>query len=186
MKNTFFTSDLHFNHVNIAGPKVSSWPKGYRNFDTVAEMNECIIANWNNLVQPDDIVHIVGDVALGKAIDLKPILLRLNGHLHLYKGNHEKAAMQCADQFASIQDIMMLYVDKQPIWLSHYAHRTWPEQHALPPSWHLYGHSHGTLPDDSKSLSFDVGMDCHDFKPLSFDDVRRIMNKKDYAHTNKY
>ncbi|MFT5024909.1 MAG: calcineurin-like phosphoesterase family protein, partial [Candidatus Azotimanducaceae bacterium] len=38
-------------------------------------------------------------------------------------------------------------------------------------NWHLYGHSHGTLPDLEDQLCFDVGVDCHDFYPLAYEDV---------------
>ena len=32
-KNIWFTSDPHYMHRNIAGPKVSKWGGGYRDFD---------------------------------------------------------------------------------------------------------------------------------------------------------
>lgn len=47
-------------------------------------------------------------------------------------------------------------------------------------SWHLYGHSHGNLPDDPNSLSFDVGVDTNNFKPYSLKDVERIMAGKTF------
>jgi calcineurin-like phosphoesterase family protein len=54
--------------------------------------------------------------------------------------------------------------------------RVWNQSHrgAL----HLYGHSHGTLPDDANSKSFDVGVDCHDYHPISLDRVLAIMATK--------
>jgi hypothetical protein len=54
--------------------------------------------------------------------------------------------------------------------------RTWNKSHRG--SWHLYGHSHGTLPDDPHSMSFDVGVDCHNYRPLSFEQVKAVMSKK--------
>jgi calcineurin-like phosphoesterase family protein len=48
-------------------------------------------------------------------------------------------------------------------------------------SWMLYGHSHGTLPDDPHALSIDVGMDCHDFVPISYEEIKDIMSKKDWS-----
>ena len=49
--------------------------------------------------------------------------------------------------------------------------------------WQLFGHSHGNLPDDPKSLSIDVGVDCHGYHPISFEKVRSLMAKKD-VNTN--
>jgi hypothetical protein len=37
------------------------------------------------------------------------------------------------------------------------------------------------LPDDETSLSFDIGVDCHDFYPLSYQDVKNIMAKKKWT-----
>jgi calcineurin-like phosphoesterase family protein len=40
-------------------------------------------------------------------------------------------------------------------------------------SWHLFGHTHGKLKGIGKS--FDVGVDCTDFEPLSLDKVAEKM-----------
>lgn len=67
------------------------------------------------------------------------------------------------------------YGKKVRIWLSHYAHRVWPQSHYG--SFHLYGHSHGNLPDDERSLSFDVGIDVLN-APISYNDVVERMKSK--------
>jgi calcineurin-like phosphoesterase family protein len=41
----------------------------------------------------------------------------------------------------------------------------------------LYGHSHGELPEND-SLSFDVGVDCNNYAPVSLDEVNERMEKK--------
>ena len=48
-------------------------------------------------------------------------------------------------------------------------------------TWHLYGHSHGNLPDKEDRLAFDVGVDCHNFYPLSYDEVKAIMKTKNWT-----
>ena len=45
-------------------------------------------------------------------------------------------------------------------------------------AWHLYGHSHGNLPDTPTSLSMDVGVDTHDFRPWHFDEINLLMTEK--------
>lgn len=57
--------------------------------------------------------------------------------------------------------------------------RVWRGSHRG--NWHLYGHSHGTLPDLEDKLSFDVGVDAHDFHPLSYEEVKAIMAKKTWT-----
>lgn len=63
--------------------------------------------------------------------------------------------------------------------LLHYAMKVWNASHYG--TWHLYGHTHGELPDDETSLSFDVGVDCHNFYPISYDEVKEIMSTKKWT-----
>ena len=182
--NYFFTSDTHFDHKNITGPKVSEWLSGYRNFDDTNEMNEILIKNWNDKVKPGDIVCHQGDVSFGSAERCRVFLQRLNGTKFLCIGNHEKPALANRDMFADVRDVCEIKVGNQRIFLSHYAHRVWNKSHRG--VWHLYGHSHGSLPDDPKSNSFDCGVDCHNFAPLSFDEVAAIMAKKTYASVDHH
>jgi len=48
-------------------------------------------------------------------------------------------------------------------------------------AWQLYGHSHGNLADDPLSLSMDVGVDTHDFRPWHFEEVQAAMQAKAIA-----
>lgn len=41
-------------------------------------------------------------------------------------------------------------------------------------AWHLYGHSHGRLSPQGRSL--DVGVDCHNFRPISLDELTERMS----------
>jgi hypothetical protein len=52
--------------------------------------------------------------------------------------------------------------------LSHYAFRVWNHSHHN--SWNLYGHSHGLLPGNSQQL--DVGVDCWNYTPCSYEQVK--------------
>jgi calcineurin-like phosphoesterase family protein len=65
-------------------------------------------------------------------------------------------------------------INGQYIWCSHYAHRVWNLSHHG--SWHIYGHSHGSLPPIG--LSWDVGVDNNNYFPVSFDQLSEIMKKQ--------
>ncbi len=87
MNTVFFTSDLHFGHVNIceySGRPFAHGPDG------VEEMNEQIIENWNEDVGPDDLVYVLGDFAMGRIAETLPLGRRLNGHKVLVAGNHDR------------------------------------------------------------------------------------------------
>ena len=86
MSNIFITSDLHVGHIGVIkflnndGTKLRPW-------DTVEEMDEALIKNWNAVVRPKDKVYNLGDVVINrKAL---PTLARLNGEKILIKGNHD-------------------------------------------------------------------------------------------------
>lgn len=171
--NTWFTSDTHFGHANII--KYSSRP-----FKTAEEMDNTIIHNWNAVVQPGDTVYHLGDFAVGGG-GAVPYFKRLHGNILFCWGNHDKRLRELETGkmlYGPIEHVRHISVDGQRIFLSHYAHRVWDGSHRG--VWHLYGHSHGTLPDDPASLSFDVGLDCTSMMPLSLRQVAERMAKKSY------
>ena len=61
--------------------------------------------------------------------------------------------------------------------LAHYAQRTW--HGAFRGSWHLFGHSHGNLGPYLKSI--DVGVDVHNFLPVSFSERKQRMDRVEEA-----
>jgi calcineurin-like phosphoesterase family protein len=155
----WFTSDQHFSHYNII-------EHCGRPFNTVEAMNRAIIDNFNALVNPLDEIYHLGDFTM-KGIDHATRYLEaLNGtHYHII-GNHDRKNMQRAG-FKWSKDVHMLKYGELRVWLSHYSHRSWPKKHYG--SIHLYGHSHGLL--EFLPHSVDVGVDAHDFKPISIEDA---------------
>lgn len=160
----WFTADTHFTHTNIL--KYCNRP-----FESIEEHDEILIQNWNRVVKPKEMVYHLGDVGFSfKAKNpyrLITILQKLHGKIFLIRGNHDGQAMISADRFVSVKDVHTLKHQKQKLFLSHYSHRTWPGAYRGVP--HLYGHSHGNLPD--YGLSFDVGVDNWNYTPISFDQV---------------
>jgi calcineurin-like phosphoesterase family protein len=62
----------------------------HRPWNTVEEMNEGLINNWNKTVTTRDTVIILGDLIMGKKSENVPKYLpRLNGTLCLVTGNHD-------------------------------------------------------------------------------------------------
>lgn len=160
----FFTAYTHFNHANII--KYCSRP-----FSTVEEMNAVLTDNWNSVVRTKDTVYHLGDFGFG---DIEGILRKINGKIVLIEGSHDEAALKCKDQFKEVARVMEISYQKQQIVLCHYCMRVWPRSHYN--SWHLFGHSHGRLEPVGKS--WDVGVDNNGFKPLSFKQVKTIMDER--------
>ena len=182
VKKVWFTGDTHFGHKNVI--QYCSRP-----FNDVQHMNECMITNWNDCIGEDDIVFHLGDFAFVK--EPSKIIKQLNGKIYLIPGNHDKGILEESKSvFAppltlltkfrvmdSITEVDIQVEDeKMRFVLCHYAMRVWNKSHygAI----HLYGHSHGTLPDYPESRSMDVGVDCHNYTPISLDDVLLAMYRK--------
>lgn len=164
-QNVFFVSDEHFSHKNVI--KYCNRP-----FSSVEEMNETMINNHNFTVKDSDITFHLGDFTLinNSFMVYENIITRLNGDHIFLKGSH--------DYWLNNKNALTLIevmVDDYHLTLCHYCLRTWPRSHFN--TWHLYGHSHGSLPSIGKS--HDVGVDNNGFYPLSFSELYGIMNNKD-------
>ena len=155
-----------------------------RPFKTAEEMNEILIKNWNNTVSDKDSIYVVGDFSLMGSKRTEEVLKNLRGKKYLVRGNHDKSLNEnmALKYFEWIKDYYLLKVQDsgavQKIVLFHYALRTWDSAHYG--AWSLFGHSHGNLKDDSASLSLDVGVDCHSLRPISYEEIKEIMSKKNW------
>lgn len=178
MTNYFFTADTHFSHK-----KIIEYSK--RPFGDVWEMNQTLVGKWNAKVKPTDVVYHLGDFALGGLGEAWAVRKQLNGIIHLVLGNHDKVAYQMSGAWTSMNHYVELRLPGYPmIVMSHYAFRVWNKAHHG--SWQLYGHSHGSLPDDPCARSFDVGVDCWNYEPLSLDEVAAVMAKKQYKSVDHH
>lgn len=82
-----FTSDLHFFHENIL-----NWASIRHKWKTVDEMNNGLVAMWNESVSQDDTVYNLGDLAFktgSKMNEINALLLQLKGKHIVLKGNHD-------------------------------------------------------------------------------------------------
>lgn len=77
----FFSSDSHYYHQNVI--KYCARPHL-----TVEEMNEDMIAKWNNIVKPEDTAYVLGDFSLAFR-PVEAFSFRLNGTRYLVPGNHD-------------------------------------------------------------------------------------------------
>src|SRR5271157_1631573 len=146
------------------------------------EMNEVMIERHNSVVKAGSRVYDLGDWGLKCTVsEAMAIRRRLNGQHFLISGNHDGTAKEMArlGAWLWVRDIERIDVripKKHKIALCHYALRTWHGSNKG--VWHLYGHSHGLLPELDSLLAFDVGVDCWDYYPVSLEQVIEKMNKK--------
>jgi calcineurin-like phosphoesterase family protein len=186
-QNIFFTSDLHLGHANVI--KFDGRP-----FESVEEMNETIIENWNNKVPKNGIVFFLGDLSFKSAKQTEELFSKLNGTIHIINGNHDRWKVIKGLNIASIQNMLEIKVldsdveekrfnGRQPITLCHYPVLVWDKHHAG--AWHLHGHCHQNLIKNGlhdnyyKRRVIDVGTNGHNYTPLSYQDIKDIMIEKE-------
>ena len=173
---TFFTADTHFD---------DEYAIQYFNrpFQSVDEMNAVMVERWNNIVTDDDIVYHLGDFTPKNLSHLTKWANELNGKIMILPGNIDRLWLQ---DFVPNEKVGVIVIpplislafeqlgrvgQPQVIVLCHYSMRVWERSdHG---SWHLFGHTHGKLKGIGKS--FDVGVDCTDFVPLSLDRIAEKM-----------
>lgn len=181
--NVFFTSDTHFNHANII--KYCMRP-----FADKDEMNEALINNWNSVVKENDIVFHLGDFMFGNMNRFWDFRSRLNGKIYLIHGNHDYELMDkinVDDGFEIVTSQLNIVVNGQKIYLNHFPLLTFDGIYKDKPSWQLFGHVHsnknipGTSADVKRldyllPMQYDVGVDNNNYRPISFDEVKSIIN----------
>ena len=134
----YYISDLHLYHANII--KFDNRP-----FETIEEMHETIIANWNSRVDKADTVYILGDFCWGKEAEWISVLKKLHGHKVLVRGNHDLKNMSATlkKHFQSITDYKEITDNGHKVIMSHYPIVMY--RSAYNENVHmLYGHVHDT------------------------------------------
>ena len=171
-QNIWVTSDSHYGHKNCAGPTISAWKSGYRNFTSVSEMNETLVNHLNEKVDQDDILFHLGDFAWGNPYNIQQFRERIIcKNIILILGNHDKEIRKrqnLRSLFTEVYDYgYETYIHKIRFVFNHCAMRVWNGSHRG--SIHLFGHSHGSLPDFGRSM--DVGVDTNDCYPYNINDI---------------
>lgn len=176
----YFRHSLNFGHKNI----IKYCHRPFKNMD---EMDKTMVENWNKVVGPKDLVYHLGDFCSwsGKSLDyykkFRHYRDQLNGKIFLILGNHDyKVGEPFPFGLEGKTNTLVLREQGCEITLSHYAMRVWNKSHF--DSWHLFGHTHGTLPNIGKSI--DIGVDSNNFTPVSFEQVKAIM--KDRPHNTDW
>ena len=163
----WFTSDLHLGHraaINMCE----------RPFETVEEMNETLIKNFNQCVKKNDTVYILGDIAhRTPAVEVNQLIGRLNGKKILCKGNHDKKYNP--ELFMGVYDFLEVALNGVNILLMHYPMMLWPK--ARYGSIHLHGHIHSKgdynlQQKEAGIIRYDVGVDANNYCPVSIERIK--------------
>lgn len=138
----FLISDTHYFHKNILSLELST--RGH--FNSMEEMHDHLIKQWNLVVKPEDTVYHLGDVSMhGSYSRMVDIISKLNGNIILIQGNHDELKV-CSrlledGYIKELHEVgIKLKINKQSLWLSHY-----PMEIGLRDrKWSIHGHIHSS------------------------------------------
>jgi len=171
---TFFTSDTHFDDKYA----IQYFNRPFKSMD---EMNVVMVEKWNSVVTENDTVYHLGDFTLDDIYHFTKWVSQLRGNIKILPGSHDHLWLKDSAASAKVQVVAPLVSVEFPelsagklpqvVVLCHYSMQVWDRSNHG--SWHLFGHSHGKL--KGIGLSFDVGVDCTEFTPLSLEAVAAKM-----------
>lgn len=167
MANTWVTADLHLDHAGIIRHTRRPWA-------TVDEMNEALVERWNAAVMRGDTVIIAGDFAWKNHLKW---LNRLNGSKVLVQGNHDKASQLVYQQFSKVIPRLETRINGHDVVFDHYPMKSW--KNSVHGTWMLFGHEHGASPESPSALTFDIGVDIWDYRPIPWAVIEKKMKLKE-------
>lgn len=150
-----------------------------RGFNSVDEMNEAIIENWNSVVKPEDIVYNLGDSIMSDNEKGVELYKKLNGTSFMIWGNH------CTDNKKNLLAehchivggwyAYQIKYSKMTIYMSHYPTLTanYDDKHFSQHVLALHGHTHQqtNFLSPSNPFMYHVGVDSHNCTPVHIDEV---------------
>ncbi len=178
MGRIFLTSDLHFGHQRefLYGP---------RGFNTIQEHDEAVIARWNETIQEDDDVYVLGDLMLNDNEHGLDCLRRLKGHIHLVRGNHDTDARwklySELENIVEMENVIIFKYRKYHFYLSHFPTLTGNlEKESLHQcTLNLFGHTHDKRHFfEDRPYMYNVSLDAHNCVPVLLDDIIEEMKAK--------
>jgi calcineurin-like phosphoesterase family protein len=153
--NKWFISDTHFSHHNII--RYTGRP-----YQSVQQMNETLIANWNALIDPNDIVFFLGDFGLGSTDSLTSLCAQLHGQKICIRGNHDGTPSKMrAIGFSLVLESAFIKIGRHNVELIHIP--TTPP----PPHFQLHGHVHEKRPNKLIDRQLNLSVEVWGYKPVA-------------------
>ena len=163
----YVTSDQHLGNHNI-------WAKyctESRPFCSQEQHDNALICHWNSRVMPEDTVYVVGDFVMGQKENIDKFIPRLNGTIHLIRGNHDGKNRDeyyerngvdiCEIDSVKYEDVTFIMLHEKPEYMQ-------GDEHTII----LYGHIHDEAPKGLQSdWTYHVGCDTNNLTPVGLHEI---------------
>lgn len=183
---TYFTADLHLGHENIL-------EMAERPFPCIEEMDETLIANWNERVKGNDTVYIAGDLIFkSKTNNPEQYLSRLKGKKILLLGNHDhgwKTKVDMGRYFKEVLNLKEVDIEGHMTTICHYPMIEWRscrKENSKRLGFLIHGHIHKNTEKPEYMQLFrlpnalNAGVDINGFRPVTFEEL--LKNNSAFKH----
>ncbi len=150
-----------------------------RPFNSLDEMHELLVNNWNSVVGTNDYIYHLGDVTFQYHKPFQELMYSLNGMKRLIIGNHDKVK----------QEGLTKHFEKVELWKGFKdlnftcSHMPLKKGHFRDGVYNVHAHVHSrTLPDPDY---INTCVEVIGFKPIHIDEISEIIKLREHAIRNK-
>ena len=166
----YYIADPHFGHEN-------SIHLNNRPFSNLDEMEQTLIANWNQKVSGNDTIYILGDLFFKNKKPFEWYLKQLKGRKHLIIGNHDGKLLKDPEinsYFESISHYQEIRDGYTRCILCHYPMLEW--NGFFRGSLMIHGHTHQNLPaalEVYRELPglLNAGVEINGYQPVTLEEL---------------
>lgn len=166
----WFISDTHFFHANILKFTGDDGER-IRPFNSLDEMHEIMIENWNSVVKDNDYIYHLGDVTFQYHGGFNNLMSRLKGKKRLIIGNHDKIW----------NPALSMWFEKAALWkgFSEYnftaVHIPLEIKRLRDGAFCVHGHIHQNVEPDPRYIN--VCVEQVNYTPVHIDEIGEIIKK---------
>ena len=167
----FVTSNQQFGRPNAI--KLYGRP-----FNTIKEMNDHLIKQWNSVVSDDDLVYVLGNFAWDPET-AEDAVTALNGDIVVLPGEYDKAMEAIDNMHDTLPNVEFAafdveYISEIKAAISYWPLLDWPLKSKGIPS--VIGHPGPEYATDHTKNVINCNCDTWDFKPVDVDKIRDLFN----------
>lgn len=159
----YIIADTHFGDDNI------------KIFENRKVSDNEIIDRWNEVVNEDDTIYVLGDFAISNKRYVSEILERLKGYKILVKGNHD--CLSYKDYlYAGFDEVYFHPIIVDDFWIM--SHEPLYMNNSMPYA-NIFGHVHANpIYKDYSNHHFCVCVERINYTPIPFDDIKGIVTSQ--------
>lgn len=164
----YVTSNLQLGRPNAI-------KKYKRDFESVDQMNDSLILEWNKIIKPEDTVYHLGNFAWDPKT-AQDSLLRLNGTIKFVIAEHDEALQTLETKGMLRTGVSIIEqiesVDSLKVAISYWPLLNWPGKSKG--YWSIIGHPDKKHKSDPKTKTINVSTDLWSNKPQELERILEI------------